>query len=76
MVYRFYFKRSGNHTHVRMWVGERAGSLALAGKLAMQNDEFDQFKRLMEKDVISIRHSIEFHEQTVTGLDSPQRLSR
>jgi hypothetical protein len=75
MIFRFYYRQGGGHTHMKLWVGERPGSLGLAGSLVMKNDEFREFKRMHEAGIFPSMYLVEFHEQEITGLDYPQQQS-
>jgi hypothetical protein len=70
MIFRFYYKQAGGHTHMKMWAGERPGSLGLAGDLTMRNEEFREFERMFTAGILPSKYIVEFHEQQITGLDS------
>lgn len=49
MVYKIIYKNgTTGHIHARVWAGEAAGKLALAGNLIMADEEFSNFRKMLE----------------------------
>lgn len=66
MVFKVVYKVAGGHTHMRVWAGSRAGSLGLAGELVMLNEEFYNFRKIMEA-AHALLDTVIFEEQQVTS---------
>lgn len=53
LIVRIRHKLLGGHVHMRVFVGRTIYSLGLAGNLVMREDEFEQFKRAMDRDSVA-----------------------
>lgn len=68
MLFRYYTKTGGDHTHVKVWAGKNPAGLGLVGSLVFRNEEFKAFKEMLEK-----QRGVTFHEQLISGLmETPQ----
>lgn len=50
-TFRFYWKRAGVHTLIRVFAGKTIrpdGTLGLCGSLCMRNEEWDDFRMTLE----------------------------
>ena len=50
MIFRCYYAEAGAHTHCRIFAGPKEGALGKCGDLCMRNEEFVEFKRIMQMD--------------------------
>lgn len=44
MLFRFYYAKGGEHTHIRVFAGKGTLSLGLAGVLTLRNEEWDALR--------------------------------
>jgi hypothetical protein len=67
MIFKFVYKRAGNHTHFRVWSGSTVGGLGLAGKLIMTNEEWDEFYEVLMLGALKNASSDVIFEEQVTS---------
>lgn len=66
MIFKIVYKEMGGHTHFRFWAGKHLGSLGLVGAGTFTNEEFAEFKAIMESGVNFDQKAI-FEEQVISG---------
>lgn len=66
MIFKFVYKRAGNHTHLRVWTGQTHGALALAGTLVMTNEEFEELQDTLQLG-IRLSNEVIFERQVTSA---------
>lgn len=58
MIFKFTYKILGGHTHVTVRAGVNDYGMGLCGSLAFRNEEFNQFKELVERSESDVARPI------------------
>lgn len=66
MILKVVYKQAGGHVFMRMWVGMAPGGLALAGQLTMTDEEFMNYRKILEA-CSGFMDTIIFEQQTTSS---------
>ena len=67
MIVKLRHTLRGAHVHIDVFVGDHLGSLALAGKLVMAEDEFQTLERGLEMGAAYSHGKLTYVFETETG---------
>lgn len=67
MIWKIYYRSSGDHVHCRVFVGPQHGALGLAGKLVFRQREFTDFTQL--RKVLTMEFITEMKDDGTPDID-------